>query len=304
MSVIVTHDGSFHPDEVMACAVLTKLFPSYTIIRSREPEILHRAKIVVDVGGVYDPDHYRYDHHLPSPPLRPDGTPYSSIGLIWKHYGHEFVSSLLPKEASSFINDIYRRINDNYISPIDAKDNGLHHEFITSIDRIVFDLRPRTDDVPLYEIRQLMDDHFTQAVTIARMILCNIVKNYYHDILDQKEYDALFEQNDDITITKRDLHAARFAHTDVKFLIHPKEIDRKPYQQYHITCVPFPHDHFSQKIPLPKAWAGLKHPELAQVSGIKTATYLHHKCFFGITQTLEDAYAMCHQAIKEHEQNK
>lgn len=60
---IGTHNGAFHCDEVLACAMLKKL-PKYQdaeIIRSRDPKVLDTCDIVVDVGGVYDPKTHRYD---------------------------------------------------------------------------------------------------------------------------------------------------------------------------------------------------------------------------------------------------
>lgn len=63
--VIGTHDGKFHCDEILACAML-KLLPQYadaTVKRTRNTTILNTCDIVVDVGGVFDPSVHRYDHH-------------------------------------------------------------------------------------------------------------------------------------------------------------------------------------------------------------------------------------------------
>ena len=65
---IGTHNGAFHVDEILACAMLKKL-PEYAdseIIRTRDPKILDECDIVVDVGGVFDPKTHRYDHHQKS----------------------------------------------------------------------------------------------------------------------------------------------------------------------------------------------------------------------------------------------
>ena len=63
--VIGTHDGKFHCDEVLACAML-KLLPQYSdavVKRTRNSAILDTCDIVVDVGGVFDSTVHRYDHH-------------------------------------------------------------------------------------------------------------------------------------------------------------------------------------------------------------------------------------------------
>ncbi len=62
---IATHNGKFHCDEALACAMLKTLpqFENMPIIRTRNPDILSKAFIVVDVGGQYDHATRRYDHH-------------------------------------------------------------------------------------------------------------------------------------------------------------------------------------------------------------------------------------------------
>jgi uncharacterized UPF0160 family protein len=62
---IGTHDGSFHCDEALACALL-RMLPEYAhapIIRSRDEGVLAECAIVVDVGGVFDVNRRRFDHH-------------------------------------------------------------------------------------------------------------------------------------------------------------------------------------------------------------------------------------------------
>ena len=62
---IGTHNGTFHCDEALACFMLKQL-PEYkhaNIVRTRNKEELSECDVVVDVGGVYDPQNHRYDHH-------------------------------------------------------------------------------------------------------------------------------------------------------------------------------------------------------------------------------------------------
>jgi len=61
------HSGlfTFHCDESLACFLLhqTKEFRNSKIIRSRDPKIIDNGDIVVDVGSIYNPSKYRFDHH-------------------------------------------------------------------------------------------------------------------------------------------------------------------------------------------------------------------------------------------------
>ena len=63
--MIGTHDGTFHCDEVLACWMLKQLpkFKRAEIIRTRDAVKLSQCDIVVDVGGIYDPESQRFDHH-------------------------------------------------------------------------------------------------------------------------------------------------------------------------------------------------------------------------------------------------
>ena len=55
--LIGTHDGAFHCDETLACAML-KMLPMYKdakIIRTRDSDLLASCGIVVDVGAEVAP---------------------------------------------------------------------------------------------------------------------------------------------------------------------------------------------------------------------------------------------------------
>src|SRR3989344_4225767 len=95
-TVVVTHDGSFHADELFACATLSiwaeKEGRRIKIIRTRNQEIIEKADIVVDVGMQYDPSKNRFDHHQKGGAGRRAESPeisYASFGLVWKHYGEK-----------------------------------------------------------------------------------------------------------------------------------------------------------------------------------------------------------------------
>ncbi len=51
---IATHNGNFHADDVFSIAALKHIFPSFTLIRTRDLALIAKADIVIDVGGEYD----------------------------------------------------------------------------------------------------------------------------------------------------------------------------------------------------------------------------------------------------------
>lgn len=83
---IVTHNGVFHADEVLAVALL-KLFTNtaYRVTRTRDPLVIDCADIVVDVGAKNDVDTLRFDHHQ-FDKTDPDYG-LSSAGLVYRYLG-------------------------------------------------------------------------------------------------------------------------------------------------------------------------------------------------------------------------
>jgi uncharacterized UPF0160 family protein len=67
MKKLITHGNGFHADDVTAYAilkeVLTKQGETWSLQRSRDPEIIATGDIVFDIGDIYDPATNRYDHH-------------------------------------------------------------------------------------------------------------------------------------------------------------------------------------------------------------------------------------------------
>ena len=85
-----THSGTFHCDEALAVFLL-RLLPAYgptaPLVRSRDPAVLEECTVVVDVGGVYDAQALRFDHHQRGfEEVFGSGfsTKLSSAGLVYK----------------------------------------------------------------------------------------------------------------------------------------------------------------------------------------------------------------------------
>ncbi|MCX6938553.1 MAG: MYG1 family protein [Verrucomicrobia bacterium] len=83
-TTILTHPGSAHKDEFLACCVLLAVAP-VPILR-REPaegDLADPATLVVDVGHRHEPELNNFDHHQ----LPRDHPPTCSISLIFQHLG-------------------------------------------------------------------------------------------------------------------------------------------------------------------------------------------------------------------------
>ena len=113
MASLGVHDGTFHADEVTACALLI-LFDKIDekkIVRTRDLEVLAKCNYVCDVGGVYDPAKKRFDHH------QSDYTgSLSSAGMVLEYLHAEGV---LDHPTHAFL-------KNHLVDGVDSIDNGAY----------------------------------------------------------------------------------------------------------------------------------------------------------------------------------
>lgn len=102
---IVTHDTTFHADDVIAVEMLQmrRLAPA-PVVRTRDPEELAASLsdpkvVVLDVGGQYDPELNNYDHHQ-------DVSLPSAAGLIFRHFKDVICEGYAQPYFQEFIDGI------------------------------------------------------------------------------------------------------------------------------------------------------------------------------------------------------
>jgi len=121
---IITHDGTFHTDEVFAIALLRKFVKSnFEIVRTRDEFLLDEAKndknvFVIDVGREFNFGMKNFDHHQREFSSKwEDGVLYSSCGLIWMYLRKKGYLKKYSKE-------VLGKIEKKMIKKIDLHDNG------------------------------------------------------------------------------------------------------------------------------------------------------------------------------------
>jgi uncharacterized UPF0160 family protein len=158
---IITHDGTFHADEVFAISLLKMFLGSkVSVTRTRARHELDQAlknpqTYVIDVGREYMPKMKNFDHHQRAFNARwKDGTLFSSCGLVWHHL----------KQLNYF--DGYSRavvhaIEENLIKKIDKHDNGVKNWALVSMIAMC----NRAENTP---------DDFNRALGVAHAYLENM----------------------------------------------------------------------------------------------------------------------------------
>ncbi|WOD07725.1 MYG1 family protein [Marinomonas sp. GJ51-6] len=163
VKLIATHNGNFHADDVFAVAALKHILPSIKLIRTRDLNVIAKADIVLDVGGIYDPKTDRFDHHQKGGAgARENGIPFSSFGLIWQKYGVEICSG--SKEIAD-------SLDKNLVSVIDAIDCG-HVEGVQtgiSLSQTISMFNPT------WQEESSFDECFNEAVDYASRLLTRFI---------------------------------------------------------------------------------------------------------------------------------
>jgi uncharacterized UPF0160 family protein len=288
---IITHSGNFHADEVFACAVLSILNEgNVEIVRSRDPEVWATGDYVVDVGGVYDHAVGRYDHHqIGGAGAHENGIPYSSLGLVWKHYG-ELVSG--TPEASQII-------TKRLVDPIDAVDNGVETFNVLGVaapyliqDAIVA-FRPGWNEA------RTEDEGFFEAFEVATKILKREIILAQGKTEGEAKARAAYDAAEDKRIIVLEGNYPSFEvlaeHSEPIYVVKP---ERGNSGQWKVGTIRAESHTFKNRKDLPQAWAGKQGKELAEISGVPDATFCHNKLFVAGAGSKEGAIALAKKALE------
>ncbi len=294
-TIIGTHSGSFHADDVFAVAALSILFPDYEIRRSRDELVWQTCDYLVDVGGVYDHEYKTYDHHFRNGPVYPDGLPMSSIGLVWKHYGEAICGG-----NKSIANRVCRQL----IRCLDANDNGvavsqpIHgapEVCEVSISGVIAMMNPAD--------RTTADEVFAEEVKRARtVILSTIAKS-------QQWYNSRSEVIKAVKKAKAEKVAYIEISEDCKWMSHLFSIEGGskilyaiyPHgEQWYMRTVPSERGSFENRKDLPKEWRGLSDDEFSAVAGVPDGIFCHHGRFICAAESHESIIILANKAIHNH----
>lgn len=301
---LVTHSGGFHADELLSSVVLTRLHPEAELLRSRDPALTAPApgRIIFDVGRDYDAAAGIFDHHQKSPPLRPDGSPYSSFGLIWQHFGMDYLRALGVPEAH--LAQVHAGFDSDFVLPVDLMDNGAIDPGAAggllsglTLPMLLESLKPVFDD----RAPDADDRAFAEAQAIARAFVEAALRRKAAKLrAEGMVLDAIAATGEgrvlELPMGMPFRAAIEKAGADhLLFVVHPRGED------WALTGIRVGDDSFTQRADLPEAWAGLTDAALEQASGVPGARFCHNGRFIAVAATREAILDMAARAVAEAE---
>ena len=275
MADLGVHDGTFHADEVTAAAllILFDLVDRDQIVRTRDMSKLDTCEFVCDVGGIFDPDSKRFDHH------QSDYTgALSSAGMILNYL----------RDTGVIDQALHQFYAEHLIDGIDAIDNGAytsppgHCTFSTVVSEFI----PVKHDASKEEL----DQAFFEALAFVERHLKHMHERFSYIQEAKAVVDAEMQKGGEVLYFDRSLpwldsffELGGETHK-AKFIIMPSG------DHWKLRGVPPSYDRRMEvRVPLPENWAGLLADDLKSVSGIDGAIFCHKGRFISIWETREDA---------------
>ena len=314
---IATHNGSFHADDVFGVGILMGVFPSHTLVRTRNHERIEAADFAVDVGGIWDTETGRFDHHQRGfNGARPTrvvdgqevaGVGYASAGLVWSAYGSAYVTALAAGRGVELdaqdVAEVVRSIDLSLVQYLDIVDTGQGDVApgIFGLSALVAQLNTNWMEEQGLDgdaKAQLQEDGFRDAIGITGRFLDRAIVKKISQIRSR-----------DIVRHAPKLLGGKVLHLqqggmpwtgvvvdempEVLFVIYPDSDG----SQYQIKTVPVEPGSFDTRRDLPKSWAGLRDAELAAATGVPDSVFCHLNLFIGGARSLEGAVRLAELAL-------
>ncbi len=302
ISHLVTHSGGFHADELLSTVILSRLYPEAELVRTRDKSWITPAegRIIYDVGGQFDAGAGIFDHHQRPNPLRPNGQPYSSFGLIWAEFGRDYLRAQAVPEKD--LEQVHAAFDEDFVRPVDLLDNGAVDTAEAgplfaglTLPVLLESLKPVFDD----RSEGADDTAFHAALTVARAIVEARIR---HKAAKLRAADVVLTAIKDAG-TGRVLElpmgmpfrgAVERAGADhLLFVVHPRNSD------WALTTIRTGDDTFETRADLPAAWAGLTDAALEQASGVEGAKFCHNARFLAIADSRDAILKLAELAVAE-----
>ena len=291
---LITHNGTFHSDEVFSTVLLSKVLKKDILKLCRTSNIKEGI-----TGFVYDVGYGKYDHHQPGGNgERKNGIKYSSFGLVWMDFGKDYLKQLNCLQ----IEEVWSMVDKKLVQNIDAIDNGQ----LGKLTQFDFEVVTLPNLISMYnsnwdDEQANQNEMFLKAVQFAQTVFDRFIISVVSKIRAKSRVeDAIENSKNQILILEKFMPWKEFLldsenekAKNILFVVFPS--NRGGYNVY---AVPKENGSFESRKLFPAKWAGLKDEELSKISGVATATFCHTGRFICATRTKEDAIKIARIAVE------
>ncbi len=280
----ITHSGTMHADEVFATAFLDLYLGDVRVFRTSSISLNEVEEGVL----VYDIGRGEYDHHQIDAVKRENSIPYSSVGLLWKKFGKDF----LEKQEFENVEEMFLGIDKDLVEEIDGDDNGVFPKVICpykvkTLPNIIKIFNPS------YDSNETEDSQFLKAVSLAKMIWEEEILYIRGKVVaDHKIKDLLLKKDPnqkylllDQYLPYEDSILGNEEANNLLFVAYPSNRGG-----YSIKTIPKSAEDKTARMEFPVEWAGLENQDLEEVSGIEGLRFCHTGRFLVSCNSLQSVY--------------
>ncbi len=323
--LIATHDGTFHADETTACAIISYLYDNFRVIRSRDPDVIEKADLIIDVSLKNDQKHF--DHHSKEfTKSRPNGVRYATAGLMWEKFGIDFLKKIVKKELpfrpdQSVIDKAFERIDREMMVMTDLVDNGQLTDYCAKIadaktegEAAVRDrLNDFYQDVPdisyIVAMQNLpglsaeaQDQAFMGTVKLLRQIIVAAAINALTIESGIAKVIKAYTGGEILIIHERLPWSQAVLNTPEVFAkcllaVYPDRNGRWRVQSLPVSKAM----RYKNRLTAPASWRGLQGADLDAATGLHNMNFIHRTGFTGGASTYDDDIALANLWLRQGE---
>jgi len=270
--LVGTHSGTFHADDVLAFALIRNYYaPGAEVVRSRDPSVLDRCDIVIDVGGVYDPDILRFDHHQGS-----YQGPLSSAGMILQWLG----------DTERIPGGLATELAETLVDYVDAVDTGRQAPdrtvpcFALLVERYGAGAKTPEDRQEAFLEATAVAQRLVQGIDSAwteEQAARNVVKKAMEAAVDAGRTVIILDQYRPWKPPYFELGGAEHP---TQFVMFESEDGTAK-----VVAIPPRLGCFEQKQSFPESWGGKMGEELSRAVGMDGAIFCHKNRFIAVFQS-------------------
>lgn len=282
-SSVVTHNGPFHADEIVAIAQLLLAKRVDKVIRSRDAKVIQEANYVVDVGGIYDPTSRRFDHHQ-----QDYKGEHSSAGLVGQFL----------KNEGFYDEETYLFLKKRLLDHVDAFDNGRVSKEILQVETfssIIEMFVPPKEECLDAE----MEFAFDQALDFAKGHIQRLLNRFEYERSCREYIQGVMQSCKEILFFDRavpwldNFFALGGQQHRALFIVMPTK------EGWKLRVIPDSLEtRMGARLLLPEEWGGKIGVELENASGIPGAIFCHKGRFIAFFKTKEGALAAAQSALQ------